>query len=125
MFIRELKARDPGIFAWEIKDRLVSEEICDKFNVPSVSSISRILRNKMSPKAPGSPESDDAGPSASSTSSTSSIGNKQLGLYKSESECDCEPRCEISSSQCGTKARTAGLHHQVPAISGGDQAHWL
>ncbi|XP_061386840.1 paired box pox-meso protein [Musca vetustissima] len=47
--IRELKQRDPGIFAWEIRDRLLSEGICDKTNVPSVSSISRILRNKLNP----------------------------------------------------------------------------
>lgn len=46
-YIRELKQRDPGIFAWEIRDRLLSEGICDKTNVPSVSSISRILRNKL------------------------------------------------------------------------------
>ncbi|EDW24381.1 GL24118 [Drosophila persimilis] len=46
-YIRELKQRDPGIFAWEIRDRLLSEGICDKTNVPSVSSISRILRNKI------------------------------------------------------------------------------
>lgn len=45
--IRELKRRDPGIFAWEIRDRLLSEGVCDKGNVPSVSSISRILRNKV------------------------------------------------------------------------------
>ncbi|XP_065291061.1 paired box protein Pax-1-like isoform X2 [Dermacentor albipictus] len=33
--IRELKRRDPGIFAWEIRDRLLSEGVCDKGNVPS------------------------------------------------------------------------------------------
>ncbi|KAF4526680.1 hypothetical protein B566_EDAN010109 [Ephemera danica] len=46
-YIRELKTKDPGIFAWEIRDRLLSDGVCDKFNVPSVSSISRILRNKL------------------------------------------------------------------------------
>lgn len=46
-YIRELKQKDPGIFAWEIRDRLLSENVCDKTNVPSVSSISRILRNKL------------------------------------------------------------------------------
>lgn len=46
-YIRELKQKDPGIFAWEIRDRLLTENICDKTNVPSVSSISRILRNKL------------------------------------------------------------------------------
>ncbi|XP_055587626.1 paired box protein Pax-1 [Uranotaenia lowii] len=46
-YIRELKQKDPGIFAWEIRDRLLSDGVCDKNNVPSVSSISRILRNKL------------------------------------------------------------------------------
>lgn len=46
-YIKELKHKDPGIFAWEIRDRLLSDGICDKYNVPSVSSISRILRNKI------------------------------------------------------------------------------
>ncbi|EEC14407.1 paired box protein, putative [Ixodes scapularis] len=50
--IRELKRKDPGIFAWEIRDRLLAEGVCDKANVPSVSSISRILRNKMAPCSP-------------------------------------------------------------------------
>ncbi|UYV78644.1 PAX9 [Cordylochernes scorpioides] len=48
--IRDLKRREPGIFAWEIRDKLLEDGICDKHNVPSVSSISRILRNK--PSAP-------------------------------------------------------------------------
>jgi len=46
-FIKELKQKDPGIFAWEIRDRLLADGVCDKYNVPSVSSISRILRNKI------------------------------------------------------------------------------
>ncbi|KAM9339046.1 paired box protein Pax-1 isoform 2-T2 [Symphorus nematophorus] len=45
--IRDYKRDDPGIFAWEIRDRLLSDGVCDKYNVPSVSSISRILRNKI------------------------------------------------------------------------------
>lgn len=46
-YIKELKSKDPGIFAWEIRDRLLADGVCDKYNVPSVSSISRILRNKI------------------------------------------------------------------------------
>lgn len=45
--IKTYKQRDPGIFAWEIRDKLLSDGVCDKHNVPSVSSISRILRNKL------------------------------------------------------------------------------
>ncbi|CAH0388583.1 unnamed protein product [Bemisia tabaci] len=49
-FIKKLKQEDSGIFAWEIRDRLLSRGICDRTNVPSVSSISRILRNKIGSK---------------------------------------------------------------------------
>uniref|UniRef100_A0A1B6DX14 Paired domain-containing protein n=1 Tax=Clastoptera arizonana TaxID=38151 RepID=A0A1B6DX14_9HEMI len=46
-YIKNLKQKDPGVFAWEIRDKLLADGICDKYNVPSVSSISRILRNKI------------------------------------------------------------------------------
>uniref|UniRef100_A0A672RGT4 Paired box 1a n=1 Tax=Sinocyclocheilus grahami TaxID=75366 RepID=A0A672RGT4_SINGR len=52
--IREYKQGDPGIFAWEIRDRLLADAVCDKYNVPSVSSISRILRNKIGNLSPPS-----------------------------------------------------------------------
>lgn len=45
--IRTYKDKDPGIFAWEIRERLLTDGVCDKYNVPSVSSISRILRSKI------------------------------------------------------------------------------
>ena len=35
------------MFAWEIRDRLLSENICSKDSVPSVSSINRIVRNRL------------------------------------------------------------------------------
>ncbi|XP_054709157.1 paired box protein Pax-1-like [Uloborus diversus] len=46
-YIRELKQKDPGIFAWEIRNKLIDDGVCDSCNVPSVSSISRILRHKI------------------------------------------------------------------------------
>lgn len=33
------------MFAWEIREQLVSQRICDPHNIPSVSSVNRILRN--------------------------------------------------------------------------------
>ncbi|XP_075210918.1 protein gooseberry-like isoform X2 [Lycorma delicatula] len=42
--IEEYKKANPGIFSWEIRDRLVKDGICDKNSAPSVSSISRLLR---------------------------------------------------------------------------------
>lgn len=42
--IEELKKLNPGIFSWEIREKLISEAVCDKNTAPSVSSISRLLR---------------------------------------------------------------------------------
>ncbi|XP_037089738.1 protein gooseberry-neuro-like [Pollicipes pollicipes] len=54
--IEEYKKENPGVFSWEIRDRLIKEGLCDeepalfqeglcdRNSAPSVSSISRILR---------------------------------------------------------------------------------
>nr|KAG5687035.1 hypothetical protein BaRGS_002408 [Batillaria attramentaria] len=49
--IEELKRDNPTMFAWEIRDRLLSEGVCSQANVPSVSSINRILRNRAAERA--------------------------------------------------------------------------
>jgi len=44
--IEDYKRDNPGMFSWEIRDRLLKDGMCDRSTVPSVSSISRILRGK-------------------------------------------------------------------------------
>lgn len=39
--IAEYKRQNPTMFAWEIRDRLLAEGVCDSDMVPSVSSINR------------------------------------------------------------------------------------
>lgn len=43
--ILQLKKENPSIFAWEIRDYLLAQRICDEQTIPSISSINRILRN--------------------------------------------------------------------------------
>ncbi|XP_069829970.1 paired box protein Pax-3 isoform X1 [Dendropsophus ebraccatus] len=52
--IEEYKRENPGMFSWEIRDKLLKDGVCDRNSVPSVSSISRILRSKF-----GKGEEDD------------------------------------------------------------------
>ena len=49
--ICEYKRQNPTMFAWEIRDRLLTEHVCNQDNVPSVSSINRIVRNRAAEKA--------------------------------------------------------------------------
>ncbi|XP_066503266.1 paired box protein Pax-6b isoform X2 [Hoplias malabaricus] len=51
--IAQYKRECPSIFAWEIRDRLLSEGICTNDNIPSVSSINRVLRNLVSERQVG------------------------------------------------------------------------
>ena len=44
--IKEYTNEQPGIYSWEIRDRLVQENICSLENIPSLSSISRLLNSK-------------------------------------------------------------------------------
>jgi len=64
--ISKYKKENPTMFAWEIRDRLLSEGICSQENVPSVSSINRIVRNRAAEKAKihgyGSPNSPEGTP---------------------------------------------------------------
>ncbi|XP_038625812.1 paired box protein Pax-5 isoform X2 [Tachyglossus aculeatus] len=57
--IAEYKRQNPTMFAWEIRDRLLAERVCDNDTVPSVSSINRIIRTKV--QQPPNPKPDHSG----------------------------------------------------------------
>ncbi|XP_061647541.1 paired box protein Pax-7-like isoform X4 [Phyllopteryx taeniolatus] len=53
--IEQYKSDSPGIFSWEIRDKMLKDGVCDRSSVPSgetfaVSSISRILRARFGKK---------------------------------------------------------------------------
>ncbi|ESO98527.1 hypothetical protein LOTGIDRAFT_142778, partial [Lottia gigantea] len=42
--VQELKQQNPNAFSWEIRDQLISDRVCDKKTVPSISVISKIIK---------------------------------------------------------------------------------
>ena len=103
--IREYKQKDPGIFAWEIRDKLLQERICDRYNVPSVSSISRILRNKIGPLSqPSNNNSANLNDSSQYSPNTSS---NQLHI-SSSSNCSLDNDNDIENT-VGSTAAAADL----------------
>ncbi|XP_007249555.1 paired box protein Pax-2a isoform X7 [Astyanax mexicanus] len=86
--IAEYKRQNPTMFAWEIRDRLLAEGVCDNDTVPSVSSINRIIRTKV--QQPFHPSPDGTGTTLTtghtivpSTTSppVSSASNDPVGSY--------------------------------------------
>jgi len=113
--IRDYKVKDPGMFAWEIREKLLLDNVCDKFNVPSVSSISRILRNKIGPLSQpcnGSGENSEHSDSNSPLpgSSTSSFNSSTMTKHdlspantpSLESICKIEPSTWLPYDQSYT-----------------------
>ena len=41
--ILELKNKNPTIFAWEIRNKLLEMNVCTEENLPSVSSVNRLV----------------------------------------------------------------------------------
>jgi len=50
--IADYKTQNPTMFAWEIKECLLNDNICDIESVPSVSSINRIVRSRLGSGSP-------------------------------------------------------------------------
>nr|XP_040035222.1 paired box protein Pax-2a isoform X5 [Gasterosteus aculeatus aculeatus] len=87
--IADYKRQNPTMFAWEIRDRLLAEGVCDNDTVPSVSSINRIIRTKVqqqfhpSPDGSVTPLSTPGHTIVPSTASppVSSASNDPVGSY--------------------------------------------
>ncbi|KAG7461664.1 hypothetical protein MATL_G00193440 [Megalops atlanticus] len=112
--IAEYKRQNPTMFAWEIRDRLLAERVCDNDTVPSVSSINRIIRTKVQ-QPPGQPGS------VSSHSLASTVTVTQVSAVTSDSagsSYSISGILGISSAADGSKRKREEALQESPLANG-------
>ncbi|XP_035983057.1 paired box protein Pax-5-like [Fundulus heteroclitus] len=121
--ILQLKHNNPTMFAWEIRDRLVLEQVCDLNSIPSISSINRIIRKKVHPKpredAASSVPMETNGPPESRFSMSGILGLRNHSKQNQGADRDS---CGEHHSQRGFCFNTwsrcdlsSAFRHQLPA----------
>ncbi|XP_025082153.1 paired box protein Pax-3-B-like isoform X2 [Pomacea canaliculata] len=132
--IEEYKKDNPGVFSWEIRDKLLKgdavpsqEGMCDRSTVPSVSSISRVLRSRF--KGAEGETSDYSGggePEVHRRSGPDVLsreggerGDESSSLHDDDdgddlSDCDSEPGLEVKRKQ--RRSRTTFTAEQLEEL---------
>ncbi|XP_061387854.1 segmentation protein paired [Musca vetustissima] len=88
--IEEYKRANPGIFSWEIRDKLIRDGICDRTTAPSVSAISRLVRGR---DGPSDSSDDQQQPQKSSGSDAATNSHEDV------SDCESEPGIALKRKQ--------------------------
>ncbi|XP_013787104.2 paired box protein Pax-7-like [Limulus polyphemus] len=109
--IEDYKKENPGIFSWEIRDRLIKDEICDKNSAPSVSSISRVLRGGRQPDKPEDCYRDGEGSKKADHSINGILGGR---TSNDDSDCDSEPGIPLKRKQ--RRSRTTFTAEQLEEL---------
>ncbi|CAG9766294.1 unnamed protein product [Ceutorhynchus assimilis] len=110
--ILRFKQENPGMFAWEIREQLISQRVCEPHNIPSVSSVNRILRNS------GVWPDQDFMPRAQHGTSADFYPkhtSPSLPSYFS-------PSVHESASSYPPSSRISSLHHQLHVVTNTDSA---
>ena len=104
--IEEYRLENPGVFSWEIRDKLVEDGICSSDTAPSVSSISRMLKQELVTTTTA------AGVTAEHNNNSHSI-HGILGT-SDEDDVDTEPGLTIKRKQ--RRARTTFTNTQTELL---------
>lgn len=89
--IEEYKRANPGIFSWEIRDKLIRDGICDRTTAPSVSAISRLVRGRDAPLEHNDEQQQQKSSSSGSDAATNS--------HEDVSDCESEPGIALKRKQ--------------------------
>ena len=73
--IEEYRRTTPGIFSWEVKEKLVGDGLCTKENLPPLTVISRLLRRAKSTSSDCDVEVEDSKENATRAFTPFSIDN--------------------------------------------------
>ncbi|EDW11280.1 segmentation protein paired [Drosophila mojavensis] len=99
--IEEYKRTNPGMFSWEIREKLIREGFCDRSMVPSVSAISRLVRGR-----DAAAEADSAKPSSNSNNSDQCGSNSTHNKATDDEVSDCESEPGIALKRKQRRCRT-------------------
>ncbi|XP_020287420.1 protein gooseberry-like [Pseudomyrmex gracilis] len=102
--IEDLRRQNPGIFSWEIREKLIKQDgVCDKTSAPSVSSITRLLRGPTNQTRP----SDDP-------RRNHSIDGILAGSSGDDSDTESEPGIALKRKQ--RRSRTTFTGEQLEQL---------
>ncbi|XP_017033071.1 segmentation protein paired [Drosophila kikkawai] len=120
--IEDYKRSNPGMFSWEIREKLIREGVCDRSTAPSVSAISRLVRGRDAPldnelsSASGSPSGGMAKASTSSCGSDVSGGHHNNSKPSDEDISDCESEPGIALKRKQRRCRTTFSASQLDEL---------
>ncbi|XP_076848060.1 paired box protein Pax-7b [Brachyhypopomus gauderio] len=114
--IEEYKRENPGMFSWEIRDKLLKDGVCDRSSVPSVSSISRVLRARFGKKEDDDDcdKKDESGEKKTKHSIDGILGDKAGGRVDDGSDIDSEPDLPLKRKQ--RRSRTTFTAEQLEEL---------
>eukprot|EP00066_Takifugu_rubripes_P023046 XP_011612312.1 PREDICTED: LOW QUALITY PROTEIN: paired box protein Pax-7-like [Takifugu rubripes] len=118
--IEEYKRENPGMFSWEIRDKLLKDGVCDRSTVPSgeassVSSISRVLRARFGKKddEDDCDKKDEDGEKKTKHSIDGILGDK-CNRIDDGSDVDSEPDLPLKRKQ--RRSRTTFTAEQLEEL---------
>ncbi|XP_053499232.1 paired box protein Pax-7b isoform X2 [Ictalurus furcatus] len=118
--IEEYKRENPGMFSWEIRDKLLKDGVCDRSTVPSgeaspVSSISRVLRARFGRKEDEDDcdKKDESGEKKTKHSIDGILGDKGSRVDEG-SDVDSEPDLPLKRKQ--RRSRTTFTAEQLEEL---------